>query len=86
MSVKVKEKLRHLEAIVKEKEIALIYEAKLDGKGGVCRVRGKRKIILNGLLPDSEKIELLEDILKKLELGEDGEEREAEIPGGEQTG
>ena len=68
MARKKRDKLSRLEDILKQRDISLIYEAKLDGKGGVCTVKGKRKIIINNLLPDSEKIELLEEIIKRLSL------------------
>ena len=57
-----------LEDLLRRLSIEVTYDRRLEGKGGVCRVRGARRIIVQRGLPASEKVDLLLEGLRDVDL------------------
>ena len=59
-------RLGDLEKLLEKHGVPVRYDSRLDGRGGLCRVRGEPRVILNGTLPTAEKVcailEALEDV------------------------
>jgi|ERR1700733_4082491 hypothetical protein len=65
------EVLRELERIAKRIGVEVCFEAfdrSATGRGGLCKVRGKRRIVVDGGAPVVEQIAVLEASLAKLDL------------------
>jgi len=65
--MKTAEVLEHLEKLSQNLAIDLRYE-KGDFKGGLCRVKDQRILIINSKLPDEEKIKIFLSELGQLDL------------------
>jgi hypothetical protein len=63
--------LREVEGLLAGLRVGVSYDRALDGKGGLCVVRGERRIILNQRLPPAERAELLLEGLERLDLPEE---------------
>ena len=68
--MKAQETLQELEEIAKKKEVRVSYEAiggEL-GMGGLCKVKGEYRVIVDKRATDSEKVTVLAQALSKLPL------------------
>jgi hypothetical protein len=63
-------RLREVEDVLKELGVPLRYDSRLEGRGGLCRVHGEPRVILNGALPAAEKVEIILEAVE--ELGREG--------------
>ncbi len=71
--MKVAEQLRELERIASELKIRVSYEPMgglVSGSGGLCRVRGEYRVIIDRRIKPSERISLLADALSRFETDE----------------
>lgn len=66
--MKVSEQLRELEEVAEKKAIRVSYEALGVGTGGLCKVRGEHRVILDKRSSERERVNLLAQILSKFSL------------------
>ena len=69
--MKVTEQLRELERVATELKVRVSYEPMaglVSGAGGLCRVRGEYRVIIDRRIKPSERINLLADALRRFDI------------------
>ena len=59
-------RLREVEHLLEERGVRLSYDSRLDGRGGLCRVHGSARVILNGSLLPAEKVQVILEVLEEM--------------------
>lgn len=59
-------RLREVEQLLEEKGVPVRYDSRLDGRGGLCRVHGSARVILNGSLLPAEKVQAILEVLEEM--------------------
>ncbi len=67
--MKITDTLAELETVAQKKSIRVSYENMVDGgNGGLCKVKGEHRIILDRRATDGEKVTVLAQALSKFPL------------------